>query len=160
MAKIWLVPTIHPASILRDQTMQVAVVEDLRKAKRIQVDGGPTILPACYKRGEEMPEWSVYPTPGHVRWWLDCHVGHTLSLDLEVTFYDKIMCMGMWCVDCFYGYCNDAQRESNGEDLAAEQGICVPFHKKGGGAYWNKIEELKVKGWIIEMLTHPHRPRS
>lgn len=140
--KVWLVPTIHPAKILRSQTMQYAVVEDLRKACRIQKEG-PTLLPMAYREGGEFPYWSHHPSLEDLETWLSNHRHHTLSLDLEVTFTDRLMCMGMWCVDCLWD----------------SQGICAPFMRKGGLAYWGAGEELQAKALCRSMLEDKDWPK-
>ncbi len=125
----YIIPAIHLAALLRDQTMAVATLADLKKAVRIAKDGGPTLIPACYAKGEEFPQWSTHPNLNQVLWWLGEHQEDTLALDLETTYSGIIMCCGLWSV----------------ERALDDQGICIPFYSQGTQKYWNTIDELKIK---------------
>lgn len=139
----WIVPTLHPAALVRDQTMTLAVLSDLEKARRIHADGGPTLIPACYRAGQPMPHYAIFPTAQCVIDWLAAHKGHTLSLDIESTYFDQIMCLGIWSVDT----------------ALEDEGICVPFFSRGGVKYWNTLDELRVKEAVFSMLADATWPK-
>jgi hypothetical protein len=139
----WIIPTLHPASLIRDNTLQLAVLSDLQKAMRIHQDGGPTLVPACYRAGQSMPDYSIFPTTGVVLEWLAQHRGQTLSIDIESTYQGQIMCLGIWPVDT----------------ALTDEGICIPFCKKGGEKYWNIHHELAVKQAVFAMLSNPTWPK-
>ncbi len=118
--------------------MTLAVLSDLEKALRIQRDGGPTLIPAPYRAGVPMPDDTIFPTVDGVLTWLAAHRDHTLSLDLEATYHDKIMCMGLWSV----------------EAALEDTGICIPFFKQGGPRYWGSaLDDLRIKQAVFDMLT-------
>lgn len=90
-----------------------------------------------------MPDWSIYPDVEHVREWLTARRGLTLSLDLESTYQGQIMCLAMWPV----------------EDALADQGICIPFYRKGGERYWPMAADLEVKRLLFGMLKDRDWPK-
>lgn len=141
---MWVVPTIHPAALLRDQTMQWAVKHDLAKAVRIHKEG-VTRVPKCYRAGGlgHMPEWSIFPALHDVEKFMERWRGQLLSCDFESTFQGKVMCLGMWPV----------------EEIWEEQGLCVPFAVRGGGPYWNPGEEVAVKQLVFGMLQDETWPK-
>lgn len=144
LGQTYVVPTLNPAKLVRDQTMTLAVLSDLEKARRIQRDGGPTLLPACYRAGMPMPEHSMFPDVDTVLDWLAARRHLTLSLDIESTYFDEIMCLGIWPV----------------ETALEDEGLCVPFLKQGRGKYWGSgLDELRIKQAVFEMLTDASWPK-
>lgn len=139
----WIVPSLHPAALIRDQTMTLAVIADLQKALRIQKDGGPSLLPACYRAGQPMPHYTMFPTVDGVLEWLARYQGCTLSLDIESTYHGQIMCLGMWPVDT----------------ALEDEGLCVPFYSRGSVKYWNGLDELRVKQAVFGMLSDASWPK-
>lgn len=132
----YIIPTYHPAALLRDQTMQIAVLSDLAKAVRIQAHG-PSLVPYCYRDGQLMPDWAIFPDCDRILHWLNEFRGQTLSLDLESTYHEQIMCMGLWPVD---------------DDLET-QGICIPFRKRGLHDYWDsQHDRMRVMDAVFTML--------
>lgn len=139
----WIVPSLHPAALVRDQTMQLAVISDLEKALRIQRDGGPSLVPACYRAGQPASRESLFPDVDYVLGWLDHYKGQLLALDIESTYQGQIMCLGMWPV----------------ETALEDEGLCVPFWSRGGIKYWNALDELRVKQAVFGMLTDADWPK-
>lgn len=119
----WCVPTIHPASLFRDQTMQFAVKADFAKLSRIVRDGGPSVVPPPWE------EWQLFPRLEHVEDWLgELTDTEPISFDFEATLNKRVVCLGFWpCAN-----------------PTKERGICIPFLKQGGGAYWSPADELRV----------------
>lgn len=141
---MYVVPTFHPAALLRDQTMMLATISDLRKAVRVAAEG-PTLIPACERSGGlgHMPEWATFPTAQNVREWLHNYEGETLACDLEATFMGQIMCLGLWPVD----------------DYLTDQGLCIPFLNQGGGPYWTPVEGMEVKSLVHKFLGDAEWPK-
>lgn len=133
MRMSWIVPAYDPNKLIRDQTMSLATLADLKKAVRVARDGGPTIVPKLWP---ETPRWSTHPDADDVHRWLKEHEHCALCLDLETTYSGQIMCCGLWCV----------------EHALTSQGICIPFFSKGMQKYWNPLDELKVKGSLFHAL--------
>jgi hypothetical protein len=135
----YIIPVIEPHKLMRDQTMGVATLADLRKAVQIARDGGPTLIPQVFKRGEHFPSWATHPDVHEVVTWLDEHKHLTLALDLETTYSGQIMCCGLWPV----------------EGVLEDQGLCIPFAQRGGRDYWSILQGLKVKEALFDVLTSP-----
>ena len=139
----YIVPTYHPAYLLRDATFQIAVISDLEKAIRI-AEHGPTLIPKCYRDNQPMPTWAITPDAKTILDWLAAHKGQTLSLDLESTYRDEVMCMGLWPVD----------------RACTEQGLCIPFRKQYGKDYWDsQHDRLRVVCAVFDMLRDPAWPK-
>lgn len=123
----WCVPSLHPASLYRDQTMQFAVKADFAKLMRIVGDGGPTVVPPPWE------EWQLFPTEDNVHFSFDDILnpkfeGWPWSIDFEATLDRRVVCLGIW--PCF--------------EPTKTRGICIPFLKQGGLRYWSPAEEQRV----------------
>lgn len=129
----WLVPTLHPAGLYRDPTLQFAMHEDLRKAVRVQKEG-PTRVPPTIQ------EWQWMPDLEQVGKWLHMpKLGCPISCDFESTLDGRVVCLGLWeCVD-----------------PTIRKGICIPFLRQGDYAYWKPAEEEQVKRWVWGFLQDP-----
>jgi uracil-DNA glycosylase len=133
-AGIRLVPTVHPAAILRQWNLRAIAVQDLRRAAREA--GG---------NGAKKPEWQflIRPTFSEVtatlNWILDrLDRGPVpLSVDIE-TSYGHIMCLGI-----AWSHLN---------------ALCIPFVEiqKGGASYWIEHEEAEIVFMLYKILTHPN----
>lgn len=130
-----VVPATHPAALLREQTQQVCLVSDLRKAARIQREG-VTRVPPPFR------EWQWKPGAWDATGWLR-GVGQEFGVvvDIEATFQDDIVCVGLWPLR---GAC---------------VGICIPFRTKGGGFYWHEPDASEVKGALIALLEDARVPK-
>lgn len=142
-----LIPTIHPAAILREWSLRAPSVNDLRRAKRELVT-----------REYEKPEWKfmVRPSFGQVREvfanlmltaaargtnnssLFDLSTTEPLWIDLDIeTRAGHIACVGI--------------------SWSKTEGLCVPFmcveNKEG---YWSVEEEAQIVYWFYRLLTHSH----
>lgn len=128
-----VIPTYHPAAILRQWDWRATGVHDLRRAK--EHAASPEIIRPLYK-------FVVRPTYTEVMNKLDelyekaCQGPYVLSVDLE-TRRKHIACIGLaW------------------SDLDA---ICIPFmdtQKKDG--YWLEEQEAEIIYTLSRLLTHPN----
>lgn len=139
----WVLPTFHPAKLLRDQTMQIAVIRDLKKAVRVQREGGLRFIPAAERLDDAMPRWATHPTLDDVKRWLVWyqHAGKPrMACDWEAHIATREpWCLGLWPVDTWL----------------TEQGICIPFRCKGGGQYWEPHELPVVKDILRTFFSDP-----
>jgi len=127
-----VLPTYHPAAVLRQWTLKPIVVQDLRRAA------------SCVQRVPHRPGWAfqVRPTMSQVRDCLDMlyHKAEAgalkLACDIE-TRAGHIACLGIaW---------------SNHEAL------CMPFlcvERPQG--YWNEDDESEIVWLLYRLLTHPN----
>ena len=131
--QIKVIPTYHPAAVLRQYSWRSTVIHDLRRAAR-EAQTKETIR----------PEWRFLLRP-NIQQVLDClHKLHTLldmtkltlSFDLE-TRSGHIACAGIaWSK-------NDA--------------ICIPFMcVENSDGYWSEEEETVILRWLRQVLQHPN----
>lgn len=129
----WVIPTYHPAAILRQWSWRPAGLNDLRRAKRI-LDGERPAQPAW--------QFEVRPSFTHVIGklnWLFQQLETTISplwvdLDLE-TRAGHIACCGL--------------------SWSAVNALSIPFmcvENKDG--YWGPDEEADIIWWLWRVLTH------
>jgi DNA polymerase len=132
--KIPLLPTIHPANILRDWSSRFLCIQDLRR-------GADVLGRGDWPRRQW--EFVVQPTLDKAIAWLNhqlCQlalVPTSYSVDIE-TRGGQIACVGI------------------GRNSAA---ICIPFMRASAhdGNYWGSTqEELAVTRKLQEFLTHPN----
>lgn len=134
-----VIPTLHPAALLRSQKMQIAVIRDLKKLVRIQREG-PSLIPCCEKPGSGgYTRAMLHPTLEEVATWFTFMKGQRMSVDFEATFAGEVWCMGMWPVNTW---------------LTAT-GLCIPFRCRGGASYWSREEEKVVLALVKEFLEDP-----
>jgi DNA polymerase len=132
-AGIKLIPTIHPASVLREWSQRAIVVSDLRRAARFK-DGHPYPAPAYH--------FIIRPSYGNCIQTLDqlyLRANHSggvrLSFDLE-TRAGHIACAGI--------------------SWSLVDAICIPFmcmERREG--YWSAAEEAEIVYRLYRLLTHP-----
>ncbi len=132
---IFHLPTIHPAKLFKNQTLQFACVEDWKKVARIQAEG-PTRVPPPFE------DWQWQPTFENVALFLDgiLRQGADLgpwSIDFEATLDRRVVCLGIWSCD------RPTER----------YGLCIPFLQQGGGSYWSCEDESKVMQLVREFFT-------
>lgn len=129
-----LIPTIHPASVLREWSQRAIVVSDLRRAARFK-DGSPYPKPAWNFR--------VSPTFSTVTQILDqlfvrCFHDEPVRISFDIeTRAGHIACAGLsWSL-------TDA--------------ICIPFMAVGSPqGYWNADQEAEIVFRLYKLLTHPN----
>lgn len=138
----WMVPTMHPAALLRSMKMQHAVIEDLKKAVRIHKEGGRRFIPREERDHGDMPMWATHPSVDDVRRFVQQYHRARLAADFEATLRRVPYCVAFWPVDTWL----DAQ------------GICIPFRCKGGARYWQRDEEKEVLELIRPIFEDPHWP--
>lgn len=131
---IFHLPTIHPAKLFRNQTLQFACVEDWKKAARVQQEG-PTRVPPPFE------EWQWMPTLQHVTEFLSdtWFTNGPWAIDFEATLDRRVVCLGIWC-------CTRPTER---------RGICIPFLKQGGGSYWSCEEEVTVMKHVRAFFEEP-----
>lgn len=129
-----VIPTIHPAAVLREWAYRPAVVSDLRRAKRFV--GG---------QDYPKPDWQFHIRPSFdiavtlLKWLLDrLDSGEQLrlSFDLE-TRAGHIACAGL--------------------SWSLTEAICLPFmcvERQMG--YWTETEEAEIVFLLCRILTHIH----
>jgi len=132
--KVKVVPTIHPASVLRQWDQRALAVLDLKRAAR-------------FRNGEPypIPKWNFKVRPSFMdvvsvledlQQSLHCSDGIKLSFDIE-TRMGHIACAGIsWTLT---------------------DGICIPLmcvENKDG--YWNADEEAALVLLLSKILTHPN----
>lgn len=125
------IPTLHPASVLRQWATRPIVVQDLRRAA------------SCLQRYPHKPQWNfcIRPSLSQVRETLDRlyqqaeeHPDLKLAVDIE-TRAGHIACLGIAWSD------HDA--------------ICIPLlcvERPEG--YWNSDEEVEIVWLLYRLLTH------
>lgn len=139
--EVKVVPTIHPAAVLRQWDLRAIAVHDLKRAAPFR-DGRP--YPA--KRWETIVRPSFEKAYNVLRGLYElCKQnpdGFSISFDLE-TRQGHIACAGLsWHID--------------GKSLH-NQAICIPLmcveNREG---YWAADEEGILVYWLYQLLTHPH----
>jgi len=131
-----VIPTIHPAAVLREWGWRQIAVSDMRRAKRFEHVVGP-----CY--GNE-PEWNFVIRPSFDTAMATLHrlqasveaAPYWLDVDIE-TRANHIACLGLgW---------------------SRTEAICIPFmcvESKEG--YWTLEEETRIIFEVRRLLTHPN----
>jgi DNA polymerase len=128
----WIIPTYHPAAVLRQWDWRAAALNDLRRAKRILAGDIP-----------QQPTWrfSVRPSFSQVVGVLQAlhsqlESGEELWLDFDLeTRAGHIACAGI--------------------SWSRTEAVIIPFmcveNKEG---YWNLDEEAHIVWWLWRVLTH------
>lgn len=124
-----LIPTYHPAAVLREWSLRHIVIHDLRKARR-----------EAFTEAVEKPEWRFTPAPAFDEAWsrLQSLIWKAdtgpmpLVCDIE-TRKGQIFCVGL------------APTRLNA--------LCIPF-MRGNGSYWSEREEHTITLKLRQLLTH------
>jgi DNA polymerase len=131
-AKQRVIPTIHPAAVLRQWEWRVIAVMDLRRARRELVD------PVDKPRFAFTIKPNLETVLGHLR---DLQAAvevepRWIDLDLE-TRAGHISCCGLaW---------------------SATEALCIPLMLRGSpDGYWLAEEEAKIVHALYRLLTHPN----
>jgi DNA polymerase len=129
---IRVLPTLHPAAILRQWEMRNVLIQDLRRAKEYVRKEWPTT------------KWSFTIRPSFqevssrlLRLIQCCNEGRQiLSVDIETRAFN-IACLGIaWSKD---------------------EAICIPFMELGReDGYWTEGEEAEIVFLLQRLLTHPN----
>jgi uracil-DNA glycosylase len=130
-----VIPTIHPASVLREWSQRAIVVSDLRRAAR-------------FKNGEAYPkpDWRFIIRPSFetchrllAQFYVRCFHGEPvrISFDLE-TRAGHIACAGI--------------------SWSLEDAMCIPFMVAAGPekSYWTADQESEIVWSLKQLLTHPN----
>jgi hypothetical protein len=127
-----VLPTFHPAAILREWYQRPTVINDLRRAKRIADGRGPTA-----------PEWKFTLRPNF-----------TQVLQRLNSLYRLVEDSGVWIdfdLETRAGHIACA-----GLSWSKTEAICIPFMERGRPeGYWNLEEEAHVVWWLWKVLCHP-----
>jgi hypothetical protein len=133
LKRIKVIPTIHPASVLREWKQRAAVVNDLRRAASERwtdsyqnvPDYQFTIVPT-FRQVQETLSWLLYTLEAGVPLWVE--------LDLE-TRTGHIGCIGL--------------------SWSTTEAICIPFMQRGKPeGYWALEEETWIIWTIRRITTH------
>lgn len=128
--RVPVIPTYHPAAILRQWEWRAVAVHDLRRAARVVKDGG---VP------QEHLHFITAPTFGRVLEQLDELIrlpeGSWLTCDVE-TFAGHIDCIGFaW---------------------SASDAICIPFMSKfSDKVFWTPVQERMIRARIQKLFDTP-----
>lgn len=136
VAGLKVLPTYHPAAVLRDWSMRPVVVADLMKAKR------QSSFPEIRRPAREL--W-IEPSLRDIEAFYELHVkGKTkkLSVDIETGLgYKSITCVGF--------------------APSAELALVIPFYdpRKPGGSYWATAHQEKLAWqWVQKLMQHVDAP--
>lgn len=128
-----VLPTYHPAAVLRDWSLRPVVVADLMKAKR------QSTFPDIRRPHREL--WTE-PSLNHIELFYRSYVlrgCRKLSWDIETAGASQITCVGF--------------------APSPERAIVIPFvdMRKSDGNYWPSVaEERKAWDWFQQYLDHPN----
>jgi uracil-DNA glycosylase/DNA polymerase I-like protein with 3'-5' exonuclease and polymerase domains len=128
---IKVIPTIHPAAVLREWSNRALVVTDLRRARRHMGT----------KEWENVPQWNFAVTPSVTAVCEQLNVLLTraavedLWIDFDIeTRYGHIDCIGL--------------------SWSRHDALCIPFICRRGH-YWGAEEEARIIYLLYRLLTHP-----
>lgn len=120
--------TLHPAFLMRQQTLWVVVVADLKRAKDQSFVPDMPVLP---------DKFHIFPTYADVAVW--CSKTHKeFSVDIETTTEGFHSC-ALICISFFNG----------------EETMCIPWLKHGGEEYWPRHQQLEIVHFIHRLLAGP-----
>jgi uracil-DNA glycosylase family 4 len=128
-----IVPTFHPAAILRQWDLRVTAIHDLRRAakyintKELLIPRWKFILQPSFAAARDTLGWL----------WKTCNGGPTwIELDLE-TKHGHIDCLGL--------------------SWSATEALCLPFLSNARtSGYWSADEESLLVFLLYQLLTHPN----
>lgn len=134
IVKCNIIPTIHPAAVLRQWELRAIVLNDLRRAKRHMQGATYTNLPTW--------RFIVRPTFEAVKKELLDLLVHMAGLDREV-WLDFDIETKHGHIDCF------------SISWSRSDAICVPlFGRDSKAGYWTEGEEAQIIYWTYQILTH------
>jgi DNA polymerase len=118
-----ILPTIHPAAIMRVRTLWSVVVADLRKALRIAQHG-------WYPPPEV---FNFQPTPSDVEAFVETIIAAKAPIVVDIENPGNVL-------------------EVIGFATAGGYSISIPFFNANGDRYWTPPDELEVLGYIYRLL--------
>ena len=131
------IPTIHPASVLREWSQRAVVLSDLRRVKRHMTS----------RSYDNRPVWQfkVRPTAAEVGIYLWSLIN---ALDSEATNWDRWIDFDIETrgghIDCI------------GLSHTRTEGICIPFMTNSNReGYWSADIEAEIVFLLYKLLTHP-----
>lgn len=130
-----VIPTIHPAAVLREWNLRAVVLNDLRRVKKHMTS----------RVYENRPRWDfiIRPTIEQALGTLD---------DL----YNKLRFGGAEWIDLDIET-KHGHIESIGLSWSRTQAICIPFMGRGSKeGYWSADEEAAIVWKLYQVLTHPN----
>lgn len=128
-----LIPTIHPAAVLREWSLRAAVVADLRRASRHQFDR--TYNPPAWQFTIRPTFDSVMATLKSFQRWADEGADLVLDLDIE-TRAGHIACLGL--------------------SWSRTQGVVIPLMcMENTDGYWSAEEEAMIVYELYKVCTNP-----
>lgn len=126
-----ILPTYHPAAVLRDWSMRSVVIVDLMKAKR------QSLFPEIRRPKREL--W-IEPTLNHIELFYRTYVANgcsKLSIDIETAGARQITCVGF--------------------APTPERALVIPFvdNRQSDGSYWRSLEEERSAwNWVATFCRH------
>jgi DNA polymerase I-like protein with 3'-5' exonuclease and polymerase domains len=146
---VLLVPTLHPAFILRgsdsdrdDGRFAHVIVGDLKKAWTLRKRKPTWDESAIFKRGPDGSWPAIFPTLEDVREFVRDTIGTKVAVDVETTGNTPVDCR-LICIG-----------------LASENGrvLCFPILRQGGAKYWDPAEwpdALEAITYLLEDQSTP-----
>lgn len=128
-----VVPTFHPAYVLRDWSVRSTVIQDLRRAAR-----------HTESRNYDPEKWNFLLRPSMKN-----------VMDVLYLFVTKLQNEPIWLdfdIETRHGHIACA-----GVSWSANDALCIPFmcvEKKEG--YWTEEEEAFIVYWLRQVLCHPN----
>lgn len=128
-----VIPTIPPASVLREWSQRAVVLNDLRRAKKHMTSRSYDFPKKTY-----IVRPSLEQTLETIRKVMALLAAEPLWLDFDIeTRYGHIDCIGF--------------------SWSATEGICIPFVGRGHPeGYWSAEEEGRIVHELYRLLTHPN----
>lgn len=128
-----VIPTIHPAAILREWSMRAVVLNDLRRVRKHMIS----------RVYDNRPVWNFSIRPS-----FDAATSCLQSL------YDKLRFGGVEWIDLDIET-RPGLIESIGLSWSKSEAICIPFIARGHpDGYWTADEEAKIVWMLYQVLTH------
>lgn len=132
-----VIPTIHPASVLREWSQRAVVLNDLRRVKRHMAS----------RTYDNRPAWQfkVRPTIADVSLYLFSLLN---ALNADATNWD---CWIDFDIETVGGHI-----DCIGLSHTRTEAICIPFITRGNReGYWSAGEEAHIVWLLYKILTHP-----
>lgn len=128
-----VIPTIHPAAILREWSMRAVVLNDLRRVKKHMTS----------RTYNDRPAWEFIVRPSIEK-----------ALSTLEDLYNKLRFGGVEWIDLDIET-KHGHIESIGLSWTKTQAICIPFIGRGQReGYWSEEEEAEIVFRLYRILTH------
>lgn len=132
-----VLPTYHPAAVLRQWELKPTVILDLMKARAV-ADGGPITPP-------EREVW-INPTLSEVLEFDAKYITPStlVGVDIETYWVDRLIrCIGI----------------SPDPQHCLVIPLTHPFHEKNSYSYWKPSEEIFIRQWLGKLLGDPKKKK-